>query len=116
MIVEKENRAREFSAVWQQLNLYGFVWLQDWAMRDGCTGGPTTFFQKAEVTGEQWIGCQGGAAVVHYRVEGGGHTWPGAASHVSSLGATTHTIDATMLIWQFFQMHALPGAGGPSNY
>lgn len=83
-------------------------WLQDWATRDGCTVGPTIFFQQAEVTGGQWTGCQGGAAVVHYRIDGGGHTWPGATFDVPALGATTQTINADVLMWQFFQVHALP--------
>lgn len=81
-------------------------WLQGWATRDGCTGGPTIFFKKAEVTGEQWTGCQGGATVVHYRIDGGGHTWPGAFN-IPLLGYTTHTINATALMWQFFQAHPL---------
>jgi polyhydroxybutyrate depolymerase len=83
------------------------TWLQDWATRDGCTSGPTTFFQQADVTGEQWTGCQGDGAVIHYRIQGGGHTWPGAVD-VPVLGATTHTISATPLMWQFFQAHPLP--------
>ena len=28
-------------------------WLHDWATRDGCSSGPTPFFTKADVTGEQ---------------------------------------------------------------
>jgi polyhydroxybutyrate depolymerase len=85
-------------------------WLQDWATRDGCTSGPTTFFKEAEVAGEQWTGCQGGAAVVHYRIAGGGHTWPGATFNIPLLGRTTHMINATMLMWQFFKVHPLPNA------
>jgi polyhydroxybutyrate depolymerase len=82
------------------------TWLQEWSTRDGCTGGPDTFFQQADVMGEQWTGCQTNSAVIHYRIDGGGHTWPGAQD-VMVLGATTHTIDATSLIWQFFQKYHL---------
>lgn len=76
--------------------------LQEWATRNGCISGPTIFFQQAEVTGFQWTGCQAGVIVQHYRIEGGGHTWPGATIS-TPLGATTHTISATMLSWRFFQ-------------
>jgi polyhydroxybutyrate depolymerase len=85
------------------------TWLQGWATLDGCTSGPTTFFQQADVTGEQWSGCKSNSAVIHYRIQGGGHTWPGAIP-VPVLGATTHTINATMLMWQFFQAHPLQGS------
>lgn len=82
--------------------------MQAWATRDGCASGPSTFFQQADVTGFQWTNCQGGVIVQHYRIEGGGHTWPGAAIPVPALGATTHTISATLLGWQFFQHYPLP--------
>jgi polyhydroxybutyrate depolymerase len=82
--------------------------MQDWAARDGCASGPTTFFQQADVTGLQWTNCQGGVIVEHYRIDGGGHTWPGSPIPVPILGKTTHTISATMLGWQFFQRYTLP--------
>ncbi len=81
--------------------------MQDWASRDGCTSGPTTFFQQDEVTGLQWTNCQGGVVVQHYRIDGGGHTWPDAVT-APALGATTRTISATTLGWQFFQPYRLP--------
>jgi polyhydroxybutyrate depolymerase len=81
--------------------------MQGWATLDGCTSGPTIFFQQADVTGFQWTDCQNGAMVQHYRINGGGHTWPGATIP-TPLGATTHTISATTLSWQFFQHYQLP--------
>jgi polyhydroxybutyrate depolymerase len=45
--------------------------------------------------------------VAHYRIEGGGHSWPGSTVEVPNLGVTTHTIQATTLIWQFFVAHPL---------
>ena len=80
--------------------------MQDWATRDGCTSGPTTFFQQADVTGLQWSACRDGVLVQHYRITGGGHTWPGT-SLPSLTGVTTHTISATILGWQFFQRFQL---------
>jgi len=80
--------------------------MQDWATLNGCTTGPTTFFQQADVTGLQWAHCRNGVIVQHYRVEDGGHTWPGA-SPIPRLGSTTQTIDATTLGWQFMQQYHL---------
>ena len=48
-------------------------WLQQWALRDGCTTGPVIFLQQPKVTGEQWSDCKRDSIVVHYRIEGGGH-------------------------------------------
>ena len=43
-------------------------------------------------------------SVVFYTVEGGGHTWPGGLVDLppAVFGATTHTIDASDLILDFF--------------
>ncbi|MBO0782125.1 MAG: hypothetical protein J2P37_25175 [Ktedonobacteraceae bacterium] len=80
--------------------------MQSWSTLDGCRSGPTTFFQHADVVGLQWTGCQSGSMVQHYRITGGGHTWPGARP-VPRLGATTRTVSATRLSWQFFQRYHL---------
>ena len=44
------------------------------------------------------------AAVLLYTIQGGGHTWPGSID-VARLGRTTQSINATDLIWEFFQGH-----------
>lgn len=72
--------------------------LQEWALRDGCTQGPTIFLHQTNVTGEQWNGCKGGATVIHYRIEGGGHTEPPPIQGHSS----------AEVIWTFFHAHPLP--------
>ncbi len=80
------------------------AWLSGWARRDGCASQPEVFFQRGNVTGERWIGCQAGAAIVHYRIEGGTHTWPNFRSAPNA----APRLNATDLIWSFFQSHALP--------
>jgi polyhydroxybutyrate depolymerase len=78
----------------------------DWAKADGCAAAPATTQVTPHVKLESYDGCQGGVAVRLYVVAGGGHTWPGARIDVNllglPLGATTHEIDATDIIWQFF--------------
>jgi polyhydroxybutyrate depolymerase len=50
--------------------------------------------------------CPDGADVEMYIVAGGGHAWPGSefSKGVEQIiGPTTFDIDATDLIWEFFQ-------------
>ncbi|RAQ94601.1 alpha/beta hydrolase family esterase [Thermogemmatispora tikiterensis] len=84
-------------------------WLEDWARRDGCQKGPDVFLARDDITGEEWSRCTAPGLVVHYRVTGGGHTWPGSLIPVPYLGKTTHTLNATAVIWQFFAAHPLAG-------
>ena len=52
--------------------------------------------------------CPPGAEVVLYRVTEGGHAWPGSdftKSIASVVGPTTFSINATELMWQFFEDH-----------
>lgn len=48
--------------------------------------------------------CRGGSAVVLHTIVGGGHTWPGTA-WLPLLGPVSHQIDATEVIWEFFERH-----------
>ena len=73
-------------------------WLQQWAQRDSCTGGPIVFYQVPPVVGEQWTHCKDNVSIVHYRVNGGGHAGPPPIKGQSSAA----------IIWQFFQHYTLP--------
>jgi polyhydroxybutyrate depolymerase len=53
------------------------------------------------VTGIEWPACAPGTVVEHYRISDGGHTWPGSSPE-PTLGFTTQTIDANVVIWNFF--------------
>jgi polyhydroxybutyrate depolymerase len=48
--------------------------------------------------------CGQGSEVALYTIEGGGHGWPGT-QRLRVLGPTTHQIDATQTIWEFFERH-----------
>jgi polyhydroxybutyrate depolymerase len=55
-----------------------------------------------------FVGCSHDADVVLYSIRGGGHTWPGGDPMPAWLvGRTTTSIDATRLMWSFFQAHPL---------
>jgi polyhydroxybutyrate depolymerase len=88
-------------------------WAADWAVRDGCTAGPTEFYDRSGVHGDQWTSCRSGAVVTNYRITGGGHTWPGQAAAGGSGGASggvADDLDATSLIMAFFTAHPLPSS------
>jgi polyhydroxybutyrate depolymerase len=84
-----------------------FAWLQGWATRDGCTRGPTVFYNKVNVTGLEWTDCRGNAIVLHYRIRGEGHVWPFVTFHLPG-GTVGKSFSASALIWLFFQQHPLP--------
>lgn len=77
-------------------------YLNDWLDWDECSDTTQTFFKQSDVTGIEWPHCADGTVVAHYIISDGGHTWPGATPR-PSLGFTTHTIDANVVIWDFFK-------------
>jgi polyhydroxybutyrate depolymerase len=87
--------ARDLIAVPTFLNL--------WFALDQCNANASqTIFQKADVTGYKWSNCANGTIVEHYKITDGGHVWAGSPINMPSLGYTTHTIDANIVIWNFF--------------
>jgi polyhydroxybutyrate depolymerase len=46
--------------------------------------------------------------VYFYTIHGGGHSWPGGGSLPRIIAGTTNRdIDATAIMWDFFQSHPL---------
>jgi len=81
-----------------------------WSQRNGCGEEPTTMKVSEHTEKITYDSCRNGAAVELYVVSNGGHTWPGsklAASQDKDLnspqGITTMEIDATALLWEFYQ-------------
>lgn len=78
--------------------------LDGWAKTAGCktytVGGLT-----AHTTLGKWEGCAPGVALELVTVQGGGHTWPNGWQYLPEniVGKTTHELDATERIWNFFQ-------------
>ncbi|NLT41982.1 MAG: hypothetical protein GXX93_04875 [Anaerolineae bacterium] len=82
-------------------------WVDTLAQRNGCDPGYDQLAQTGEVTRIRYTGCE--ADVVFYTVAGGGHSWPGGEPLPAFLtGYTTQDIDATQVIWDFFEGHPLP--------
>lgn len=87
-----------------------------WRGTNGCTAAPAVT-QQTGYTTERSGGCRGNAEVLFYDLPQGGHSWPGSNSgrgRFSRSGGGTVTdgsstgpapIDATNVIWSFFQTH-----------
>jgi polyhydroxybutyrate depolymerase len=91
---------------------------QTWSRVDACGAQPDVAYEPdiaddgTRVRRETYNGCAGGAAVVFYFIEGGGHTWPSGPQYLpeSVIGKTTRDIDATAVLWSYFQAHSLAAA------
>lgn len=86
--------------------------MRDWAAHNQCVS-MTTSKPGKDVRLTQWTQCSQDADVDFYRIRGGGHTWPGTDRMIASatrnnLGRTTQTVDASALMWKFFQRYTLP--------
>jgi polyhydroxybutyrate depolymerase len=52
--------------------------------------------------------CQADTAVELYRIEGGKHAWPGGQAVNQKMGEPNMEINASALLWEFFQAHPMP--------
>ena len=84
------------------------TWVADWARRNRCRQNATYTMVSVHVTRAEYTSCADDAAVVLYTVKGGGHQWYGGRPIPTWIvGPTTREIDATALMWAFFQAHPL---------
>ena len=83
-------------------------WVETLAQRNGCSGAPIEIPAHGEVSGIRYSNCTQNANVIFYTIAGGGHSWPGGEPLPKWLvGHTTKDIDATRVMWEFFQEHPL---------
>lgn len=86
------------------------AWTTQWARRNGCGPDPVDSVVAADVTRREYPSCADDAAVVLYTIRGGGHSWPGGKPLPEwFVGPTSNGIDATIVMWEFFRRHPLPG-------
>jgi len=96
-------------------SLRGEIWSTDrtiafWAERNRCAAPPDVraLADRDSTDGSRVIDVAytrcAGPRVGLLRIEGGGHTWPGGAQYlpVAWIGATNRDIDASEVIWRFF--------------
>jgi polyhydroxybutyrate depolymerase len=83
-------------------------WAANWARRNRCGAKPVESTVAPDVTRRAYTHCADDADVVLYTIQGGGHTWPGGTPLPQwFVGVTTRSIDATSLMWSFFNEHPL---------
>jgi polyhydroxybutyrate depolymerase len=83
-------------------------WIKAYAARLGCETTPQELPPSGPVTGVRYSGGKQNAEVIFYTIPGGGHTWPGGDPLPEFIaGVTSQDIDATRLMWEFFQRHPL---------
>jgi polyhydroxybutyrate depolymerase len=81
-------------------------WTAHAAERNQCKGAPVESRISPNVHRLFYSNCATSADVVLYTIDGAGHTWPGSQPMAEWWsGPTTHEINATLLIWQFFCEH-----------
>lgn len=80
-------------------------WADAWAERNGCAPGPLDEQVRDDVVVRTWSDCD--VEVALYVVQDGGHGWPGTTDPIRA-AASTGSIDATELIWDFFAANPKP--------
>jgi polyhydroxybutyrate depolymerase len=79
--------------------------VETWAAALGCAATPNVSNPTEHVELSAYPGCSSNnGAVQLYVVDGGGHTWPGA-DLFNDTTITTQEIDASELIWEFFESY-----------
>ena len=79
-----------------------------YAQGNGCHPAPMTMMETGNVSGIRYSGCDQDADVVFYTIVDGGHTWPGGSPLPEWIaGKTSQEIDASKLMWEFFQEFSL---------
>jgi polyhydroxybutyrate depolymerase len=83
-------------------------WAANWARRNGCAEPPLDSTLAPNVVLREWTHCTLDAPVVFYTIQGAGHQWPGGNPIPEwMVGPPTNAVDATSLMWAFFQAHPL---------
>lgn len=83
-------------------------WVDMLAERYGCESTPLTLPPVGDVSGVRYVGCHQQAEILFYTIAGGGHSWPGGEKLPEVIvGSTTMDVDATRLMWEFFEQHPL---------
>ena len=87
-------------------NIPEFV--HSYAQKNECDPDPYTVLETTNVSGIRYSDCREDANVVFYTIADGGHTWPGGSPLPEWItGKTSQEIDATRLMWEFFEGYTI---------
>jgi polyhydroxybutyrate depolymerase len=79
-----------------------------WQGFNACSGDAATTYASGDASCATYEECAGDATTTLCTIDGGGHTWPGTDILLPQFGATSHDIDATDAMWDFFVAHPKP--------
>jgi polyhydroxybutyrate depolymerase len=81
-----------------------------WVKLHGCREEPRLVYDKEGAKGVAYDCVDGAGAVALYTIDGHGHHWPGGRSVLPErmAGKNTAKLEATELIWKFFNARSLP--------
>jgi polyhydroxybutyrate depolymerase len=89
-----------------------------WVAANHCAGKPAETREDDVLIWKRYAPAAGGkgAPVELYVLKKGGHTWPGGADVTAHLntGPLVVSVDASTLIWRFFEQFALEDGGAPA--
>ena len=84
------------------------TWVREYAQSNGCTLSAQELSTTSTITPIQYTQCAQDANVVFYTIADGGHSWPGGGKLPEWIvGKTSMDIDATRLIWEYFEEYSL---------
>jgi polyhydroxybutyrate depolymerase len=81
--------------------------LSNWVKNHGCIPTPKVQKISEDVSQLTYSGCKDNSEVVFYRINGGDHDWPDSPVPMN-FGKNTKDINASRLLWGFFEKHPLP--------
>jgi polyhydroxybutyrate depolymerase len=86
------------------------TFIKTWVQMLGCAPEPHVIYNRDGVSGRAYTACRDHAEVEFYIVAGMGHFWPGGKSLLPErvIGKSSDAINATDVIWDFFQRHPGP--------
>ena len=80
--------------------------LNAWATMNGCAHLNDTIIHDNQYTFMKWTSCNCGTEIHCYITRDGGHSWPGGIQTPTG-DPVSNFINATDLMWSFFQQHPL---------
>lgn len=79
-----------------------------WAQHNHCDLNAETLPPTSEMSAIRYTNCADNADVVFYTVHGGGHSWPGGGGLPKRIvGHTTQDMNASRVMWEFYQQYSL---------
>ncbi len=82
--------------------------IANWVTIHGCSDEPRVVYEQEGETGKAYCRHNGVDTMVVYTIVGHGHHWPGGRSALPErvAGKNVATLNATDVIWDFFQKHS----------